>query len=107
MEQVLLEHKNYWGTQHESRAAWQLIEEMAELTVALSHHMRNRDANVIEELADVEMCLSFVKDAMGIKWRPITEEEGLKEAEYRSVLTQKAERLSKRLKEARAGGIVP
>ena len=107
MDQALLVHKNYWGSQHESRSAWQLIEEMAELTVALSHRMRNRDANVEEELADVEICLAFVKDSMGIKWRPATQEEGLKEAEYRSTITKKANQLCERLKEARVGGIIP
>lgn len=53
----------HYGYDSQSR---QLIEEMAELTHAINRHWRNgcgkeTEANVIEEIADVEICLLQIK----------------------------------------------
>lgn len=42
-----------------------LIEEMAELTIALSHYKRGRKNNVTEEIADVQICLNQIKIIFG------------------------------------------
>jgi NTP pyrophosphatase (non-canonical NTP hydrolase) len=101
--QVALAHRNFWGKKHAARVAEQLIEEMAELTAELSHHLRGRDApGLIEEMADVDICLSILKDALGIRWEPKTSAEIQKEADYRAMITMKCQRLDDRIVEIRA-----
>ena len=52
----------HYGYENQS---FQLIEEMAELTVAINHNRRNPSRenfkNLIEEIADVDLCLEQIK----------------------------------------------
>lgn len=102
-----MHHRNYWKDDHCQRAAEQLIEEMAELTVELSHKMRGRDHDVLQEIADVEICLIILKDSFGIKLYPdpTGNEEADRERElgYRRLMSEKADRLFERLEEMRLG----
>jgi len=53
-----------WG---ETAQRAQLVEELGELIVALSHHARGRPANVAEELGDVLTCLEQVIPLHGVE----------------------------------------
>lgn len=96
-------HRNYWGEEHGTRCAEQLIEEMAELTVEVSHYLRGRQANLVEEIADVEICLTLLKDALGLLGCSSHIPARIKEETYRRTMTEKAERLSRRLEDWPAG----
>ena len=58
---------NHYGFESQSR---QLIEEMAELTQAINKHWRNHfckdtETKIVEEIADVEICLEQIKFLIG------------------------------------------
>ena len=58
---------NHYGYESQSR---QLIEEMAELMQAINKQWRNffckdTEAKIVEEIADVEICLEQIKFLMG------------------------------------------
>jgi len=54
-------------------------------------------------MADVEICLTVLKDAMGFGWNPSTPREVKLESDYRSMMTDKALRLIDRLEAMRKG----
>ena len=103
MDSAILAHRGCWKDEHMIRAMDQLIEEMAELIVEISHSRRGREHNILEEIADVELCLEIVKDSMGIKWHPETEDEKKIEDGYRHLISGKANRLHDRLEHIRCG----
>ena len=81
MKDKLEEIANHYGYQSQAR---QLIEEMAELTVALNKEWRGMMGyipldervsrqNVIEEIADVELLLEQLKYLMDCNWEVIKE----------------------------------
>lgn len=98
-------HRNVWEKEHRSRVSDQIIEEMAELMVALSHKARGRGGvDVMEEIADVEICLWILKDAYGVKFNPQEENDRELEGYYRSLLSKKALRLIDRLNKMKSDG---
>lgn len=76
-EVINLQNADHYGYELQSN---QLIEEMAELTQAISKYRRDNSKanfdNIIEEIADVEVMLHQIKHLLGINPRYI---EGIKE----------------------------
>jgi NTP pyrophosphatase (non-canonical NTP hydrolase) len=86
MLQAIYAHRRVWGENHEARAVDQTLEEMAELAIELLHRRRGRKSDILDEIADVLVCLDMVCDALGITRKEILERA-----------TRKAERLDIRL----------
>ena len=75
MKRIIAYHANFYGTYNRKN---QLIEEMSELTQALCKHQRlmcdrtfNMSQtevykNILEEIADVEICLDEIKHCLSI-----------------------------------------
>jgi hypothetical protein len=81
---ILQQAVDTWGVESQVIMA---MEEMAELTVALSHAWRGREANVIEEIADVQIMLDEMKLIFG-------------ESAVNQAIGEKLSRLKKRLDNA-------
>jgi NTP pyrophosphatase (non-canonical NTP hydrolase) len=60
-----LVHLQHYDATHYDRIKDQLIEEMAELTVALQHERRGRRDRVEAELHQVLLCVEFLMRARG------------------------------------------
>ena len=87
VRQATVAHKKFFGDRHEEMAIRQTVEEMSELTTKLMHRLRKRaHSDPLEEMADVMICLEFLKDALGDK------ADGLGE-----MLVKKAERFMERV----------
>lgn len=43
----------------------QAVEECAELIIAIRHHLRGRDSNIAEEVADVDLMIDQIKLMIG------------------------------------------
>lgn len=80
-KQILWAAIDKWGIESQIIL---LMEECAELTVALSHKWRGQDVNVIEEIADVQIMLDTLKLVFG-------------EDEVKQAIRTKVARLKKRL----------
>lgn len=100
-DEKIKEISDYYGYEAQSR---QLIEEMAELTQAINKLWRINKGykladptikkmyfdNVIEEIADVEVCLSYVKTALDIKSEQIDRVKSYKvDREIQRIATNK------------------
>jgi phosphoribosyl-ATP pyrophosphohydrolase len=93
IRQTILVHHEVWRDEHFQRIADQIIEEMAELTKDLCHAARGRRAEgLMEEMADVEVCLEILKNAFGIN-----STDTYKKARFNALITRKALRLKERL----------
>lgn len=60
---ILIQAIEAWGVENQINLAQ---EECAELIVALSHNWRGREANVVEEIADVQILLDQLKCIFGV-----------------------------------------
>lgn len=57
-------HQKLYGMDHESRIEDHLIEELTELIIKILHKRRERPVSrydLIEEIADIEICLAYFK----------------------------------------------
>lgn len=86
--QTILAHQKCYGEDSADRAANQLIEEMAELTVEIQHSRRGRKAEIEVEIVDVLIVLEILCDAMG-----------LNRAALEMMVTSKAEIVTRRIDE--------
>lgn len=87
-EDIYRDALNVWGAQNRIT---KLFEEQAELTVAICHHMENRDgvAHIAEEIADVRIMLDQIEFLYQVK--------GLSE----KIRQEKLDRLDRKIQEAK------
>jgi len=66
-------HQTYWGERHFDRLFQQLAEESGELLQSMAHLKRGRvkPQDVVAELGDVLLCMSFAAYSIGSSWTDV------------------------------------
>jgi len=66
-------HQAYWGERHFDRLFQQLAEESGELLQSMAHLKRGRvkPQDVVAELGDVLLCMSFAAYSVGSSWTDV------------------------------------
>lgn len=62
IDQGIMSHRRFWGSEHELRVLDQLLEELAELIVEICHRKRGENSrlSLFGEICDVLLCLEFL-----------------------------------------------